>query len=93
MVTLNKFHQLRTTTLPEMLNRTAKTLEVDMSKDEGLLSEVVDNMDEIVFADYIRRRQIGLNEVIEGGIVKGGVDWLNVTKPTGQLSFPSMTLS
>lgn len=56
-----------------------------MTKDETLLLEVVDNMDEIVFNDYIRRRQIGLSEVVEGGILKGGVDWLNATKPTGRL--------
>jgi hypothetical protein len=41
-------------------------------------------MDEIVFNDYVRRRQLALIEAIEGGILKGGIDWLNVTKPTGE---------
>ena len=83
-MTLNKFHQLRTTVLPNLIKRTAKVLETDMSKDEGLLMEVVDNMDEIVFGDYIRRRSLALSDVVKQGIINGGVDWLGVSKPTGE---------
>ncbi|KAK1922962.1 exocyst complex component Sec5-domain-containing protein [Papiliotrema laurentii] len=82
LFTLSKFHQLRTTVLPSLLKQTAKTLDTDMSKDEELLMEVVDNMDQIVLNDYLKRRSGALTEVIEGGILRGGIDWLNTTKPT-----------
>lgn len=88
LVTLNKFHQLRTTILSGLIKRTGKLLETDISKDEGLLVEVVDNMDEIVFGDYVKKRSIALTETLEAGILRGGIDWLNVTKPTGTSSFP-----
>ena len=84
LFTLSKFHQLRTTVLPSLLKQTAKTLDTDMSKDEELLMEVVDNMDQIVLNDYLKRRSGALTEVIEGGILRGGIDWLNTTKPTGR---------
>ena len=88
LITLNRFHQLRMTVLPSLVKRTSKMLETDISKDEGVLVEVVDNMDEIVFGDYIKRRSLALTEVLEAGILRDGVDWLNVTKPTGMFCVP-----
>lgn len=54
-----------------------------MSKDQALLMEVVDNMDEMVFEDYVRRRSAPLVAVIREGVLDGEVDWLNTPKPTG----------
>jgi len=67
--------------LPSLIKRTSKVLETDMTKDEELLMEVVDNMDEIVFGDYVRRRSLALSDVVKHGILNGGIDWLDVSKP------------
>lgn len=40
-------------------------------------------MDEIVFGDYVKKRSVALAEALEAGILRGGVDWLNVSKPSG----------
>ena len=69
--------------MPGLIKKTGKLLETDISKDEGLLVEVVDNMDEIVFGDYVKKRSVALTEALEAGILRGGVDWLNVSKPSG----------
>jgi exocyst complex component 2 len=66
------------------LSKTARLLDLDMSKDEALLIEVLDNMDEMIFSDYVKRRLVLLVEVIQGGILNSGVDWLNTPKPTGE---------
>ena len=55
-----------------------------MSKDQGLLIEVVDNMNEMVFGDYVARKGEPLLEIIRGGILDQGMDWLNTPKPTGE---------
>ena len=86
MITLGKFHQLRETTLPNLLTTTAKSLDTDMSRDRDTLFEVVDNMDQIVFDEYIKRRGRNLVVVMEYGILHSGIDWLNTSKPTGELA-------
>jgi exocyst complex component 2 len=55
-----------------------------MSRDEQLLHEVVEGMDKMVFEEYVKRRSESLVVVIQDGILKGGIDWLNAPKPTGE---------
>lgn len=83
LVTLAKFHYLRETALSSILSRTSKLLDTDFGRDQATLLEVVDNMDEIVFDDFIKRRSEKLVKVVEEGILHGGIDWLNAGKPTG----------
>lgn len=84
LITMAKFNLLRSKSLPILLSKTARLLDLDMSKDEALLIEVLDNMDEMIFSDYVKRRLVLLVEVIQGGILNSGVDWLNTPKPTGE---------
>jgi len=37
-----------------------------------------------VFEEFIKKRSRGLVDVMENGILRGGVDWLNAGKPTGE---------
>lgn len=89
LITLGKFHQLRETTLPNLLTTAAKSLDADLSRDRDTLFEVVDNMDQIVFDEYIKRRGRNLVGVMEDGILHSGIDWLNTSKPTGKSPIPS----
>jgi hypothetical protein len=41
-------------------------------------------MDQLVFEEFIKKRSRGLVDVMENGILRGGVDWLNAGKPTGE---------
>lgn len=50
---------------------------------------MIDNMDQLVFEEFIKKRSRGLIDVMELGILKGGVDWLNAGKPTGESLFAS----
>ena len=83
-MTLDKFQRLRVSVVPALISRTSKLLEIDLGKDQGVLIEVVDSMDEIVFGDYVQRRAVALSQVIEDGILRSGVDWLNTARPNGE---------
>ena len=83
-MTLAEFDQLRLNVIPSMINRTSKLLEVEMFRDQTTLIEVLDNMDEIVFREYIRRKSEPLVQVVGEGVLKSGIDWLNAPKPTGE---------
>ena len=67
-----------------MVSRIGKILELDVTKDQGLLTEVVENMDRMVFEDYIKRRSQALVQVIQDGVLNGGIDWLDTPKPIGK---------
>jgi hypothetical protein len=41
-------------------------------------------MDQLVFEEFTKKRSRGLVDVMENGILRGGVDWLNAGKPTGE---------
>lgn len=69
--------------LSAILDTGEKSLDIDLTHDRDTLVEVVDGMDQIVFDDYIKRRSRGLVEVMENGILRSGIDWLNASKPTG----------
>ena len=83
-MTLSKFHTLKESTLPKLLAAASEQLDADLSDDRETLIQVIDNMDQLVFEEFIKKRSRGLVEVMENGILKGGVDWLNAGKPTGE---------
>lgn len=95
MITLGKFHQLKETALPSLLSTASRTLEVDMARDRETLVEVVDNMDQIVFEEFIKRHSAKLVTILQEGILHGGIDWLNTGKPTGasMLLIPALSLN
>jgi len=84
LVTLSKFYHLKEITLPSLLSTASKTLDADLSNDRETLMQVIDTMDQIVFEDFVKKRSRALVEVMENGILRGGVDWLNAGKPTGE---------
>lgn len=67
-----------------MINRTAKLLETELFRDQATLVEVIENMDSMVFKDLIRKKMEPLADVMQEGIQRSGVDWLNSGKPTGK---------
>lgn len=96
LITLTKFHQLQNRTLPHLLSTASRTLETDLDHDRETLLEVIEGMDQLVFDEFIKKRSRKLVDVMELGILRSGVDWLNTGKPTGQFlscSFPSFTLA
>ena len=83
-MTLSKFHTLKESSLPKLLSAASEQLDADLSDDRETLIQVIDNMDQLVFEEFIKKRSRGLVEVMENGILRGGVDWLNAGKPTGE---------
>jgi hypothetical protein len=49
------------------------------------LNQVISQLDEILFNDFIRRKSIVLREIIRRGILGPDVDWYRAPKPTGAL--------
>lgn len=74
-----------------MITRTAKVLEQEMFRDQTTLIEVLDNMDEVVFRELVKRKSEPLGKIMREGILHSGVDWLNTGKPNGECPMDTRT--
>lgn len=51
-----------------------------------MLMEVTDQLDKILFDDYVKRRSEEVGRIIRKGVLGGMVDWYEAEKPTGELN-------
>jgi len=48
-----------------------------------MLMDVTDQLDKILFDDYVKRRSAEVAKIIRKGVLGGQVDWYEADKPTG----------
>ncbi|KAI1317314.1 hypothetical protein EDD11_008683 [Mortierella claussenii] len=87
LITISNLSELRSVTIPKLLTDFEKTCGISMVDDGKTLVEVVDQLDSILFDDYIKRKTVVASRVITDGILYGGIDWYSIPKPTGVHSF------
>jgi exocyst complex component 2 len=46
--------------------------------------EVVDQLDGILFDDYIKRKTVAVSRFVTDGILYGGIDWGAAPRPTSK---------
>lgn len=58
--------------------------------DRDTLAEVVDQLDKILFDDFVKRKAESLSKISEKGLLGDGAIWAEGPKPTGKscLIFP-----
>ncbi|KAF8923888.1 hypothetical protein BGZ58_002410 [Dissophora ornata] len=83
LITISNLSELRSVTIPKLLTDFEKICGITMAEDGKTLVEVVDQLDSILFDDYIKRKTVVASRVITDGIMYGGIDWLSIPKPTG----------
>lgn len=49
-----------------------------------MLDEVVDQLDESLFTDYVKTKATIVNGIIRKGISGSGMDWYETPRPTGE---------
>lgn len=54
---------------------------MDMSQDSKTLTDVVAQLDKILFDDYIKGRSVHFGKTIERGVLGDGIDWHSAPKP------------
>ncbi|KAF9899304.1 hypothetical protein BX616_003108, partial [Lobosporangium transversale] len=87
LITISNLSELRAVTIPKLLADFERTCDIRMMDDGKTLIEVVDQLDSILFEDYIKRKAVVASRVITDGILYGGIDWQSTPKPTGVHSF------
>lgn len=84
LLTLSNLAHLKEDILPRMIDRFDMIYGVATTGDRNTLDEVVDQLDKILMDDLVKRKTEALREIIQDGLVTGGIDWAEGGKPTGQ---------
>lgn len=61
-----------------------------MSADIQMLMDVTDQLDKILFDDYVKRKSSDVAKIIRKGVLGGTVNWYEAAKPTGQFALPRL---
>ncbi|GAA5845225.1 hypothetical protein JCM3766R1_003363 [Sporobolomyces carnicolor] len=81
LLTVSNLTHLRETVIPRLISQFQTAFKVDMSQDVQMLMEVTDQLDKILFDDYVKRKSSEVSDIIRKGVLGGGVDWYEAEKP------------
>lgn len=70
-----------------MVNQFQAAFKVDMGPEIEMLMSVTDQLDKILFDDYIKRKSMEVAKIITKGVLGGAINWYEAPKPTGEFSF------
>lgn len=67
-----------------MVNQFQAAFKVDMGPEIEMLMSVTDQLDKILFDDYIKRKSMEVAKIITKGVLGGAINWYEAPKPTGE---------
>lgn len=82
LLTVSNLTHLRETSIPRLINQFQAAFKVDMAADIQMLHDVTDQLDKILFDDYIKRKSADVAKIMRKGVLGGTVDWSEAPKPT-----------
>jgi len=83
LLTVSNLTHLRETTIPRLMFQFSTAFRADTASDVQMLMDVTDQLDKILFDDYVKRRSAEVAKIIRKGVLGGAVDWYEADKPTG----------
>jgi exocyst complex component 2 len=83
-LTVSNLTHLRETTIPRLINQFQSAYKVDMASDIQMLRDVTEQLDKILFDDYVKRKSAEIAKIIRKGVLGGAVNWYEADKPTGE---------
>ncbi|RUP45221.1 exocyst complex component Sec5-domain-containing protein [Jimgerdemannia flammicorona] len=87
LLTVSNLSHLRASIIPKLVNLFEAAYQTQMTDELKTLIDVVDQLDGILFDDYIKRKTQNITEIVKRGILLDGVDWYSISKPTEVHSF------
>ncbi|KAL8286277.1 hypothetical protein RQP46_004765 [Phenoliferia psychrophenolica] len=82
LLTVSNLSHLRTTTIPRLINQFQAAFKDEIPTDVHMLMEVINQLDGILFDDYVKRKSADVAKIIRTGVLGGMVDWYEAPKPT-----------
>ncbi|CAO3635122.1 unnamed protein product [Cunninghamella blakesleeana] len=87
LLTVSNLAHMRAAVIRKLVNLFEGAYKINMEEDFKTLLDVVDQLDQILFNDYIKRKSASIRDIIHHGILMSGIDWYSISKPTEVHSF------
>ncbi|PKK78359.1 hypothetical protein RhiirC2_730073 [Rhizophagus irregularis] len=87
LLTISNLSNLKQLMIPRIVNQFETAYKCSMADDTQALNTVVDQLDGILFDDYIKRKTEIVRNIIINGILSNEIDWSNISKPGEVHSF------
>ncbi|GJN92256.1 hypothetical protein Rhopal_005286-T1 [Rhodotorula paludigena] len=82
LLTVSNLTHLRETSIPRLIHQFSTAFKVHMQSDTQMLMDVTDQLDKILFDDYVKRKSAEVAKIIRKGVLGGTVNWYEADKPT-----------
>ncbi|SCV68475.1 BQ2448_596 [Microbotryum intermedium] len=82
LLTVSNLTHLRETSIPRIINQFQSAFKIDMEADVQMLMDVTEQLDKILFDDYVKRKSADVARILRKGVLGGTVDWFEAAKPT-----------
>ncbi|CAG8478107.1 13674_t:CDS:10 [Acaulospora morrowiae] len=87
LLTISNLSNLKQLMIPRIVSQFENAYKCSMSQETHALNDVVNQLDGILFEDYIKRRTEVVRDIITKGILSGDIDWYRISKPKEVHSF------
>ncbi|KAI9033578.1 exocyst complex component Sec5-domain-containing protein [Phycomyces nitens] len=87
LLTVSNLSFMRSTVMRKLVVLFEIAYKCSMEEDLKTLIDVVDQLDRILFNDYVKRKSLLIKDIIRQGILLSGIDWYSISKPTEVHSF------
>ncbi|KAI8970337.1 exocyst complex component Sec5-domain-containing protein [Mycotypha africana] len=81
LLTVSNLNYMRLYVMRKLSELFEEAYHVKMDEDLHTLIDVVDQLDEILFGDFIKRKSQLIRDIITQGILHSGIDWASIPKP------------
>ncbi|KAI7877332.1 exocyst complex component Sec5-domain-containing protein [Mucor mucedo] len=81
LLTVSNLDHMRSNVMRKLFDLFEVAYHIQMEEDLRTLIDVVDQLDEILFGDYIKRKAQMIRDIIKQGILMSGIDWSSIPKP------------
>ncbi|KAI7871922.1 exocyst complex component Sec5-domain-containing protein [Spinellus fusiger] len=87
LLTVSNLSHMKSTVMRKLVGLFEIAYRCNMEEELKTLVDVVDQLDRILFNDYVKRRSLVIKDIIRQGILLSGIDWYSISKPTEVHSF------
>ena len=82
LITVSNLSHFKNDFIGGVVDQLQTALRMSMAQDSKTITDVVAQLDKILFEDYIKSRSINLSKTVERGVLGDKVDWYSAPKPT-----------
>ncbi|KAL1921037.1 uncharacterized protein VTP21DRAFT_11672 [Calcarisporiella thermophila] len=87
LITISNLTHLKSNIVPKLISMFEAAYQCKLTEETKTIMGVLKQLDNILFEDFVKRKNEVVSEIVRNGILNGGIDWYTISKPTEVHSF------